>query len=160
MGLIHMDKEELLKKVAPCSLVCHTCSVYEHGVICKSAKQLLRYLEGFYEFNEKHLPYEVERYITFQEKLIKYSLGKCSGCRDREDHGFCIKGCFLLECTKGRGISYCGECTLFPCNKVAGIFPEKVYAQWLKGNQEVKELGIEGFWNKNCEKPHYEEYKK
>ena len=155
-----MDKEELLKKVAPCSLVCHTCSAYEHGVICQSANQLLKHLDGVHEFYEKYVPSETERYGIFYEKLTKYSEGRCAGCRNRIDQESCIKDCFLLKCTMDRGISYCGECTLFPCNKVVGVFPEKVYAQWLKGNQEIKELGIEGFWNKNCEKPHYEEYKK
>ena len=35
-----MNKSEIIKKVAPCSLMCHTCSVYNDGLICESAKTL------------------------------------------------------------------------------------------------------------------------
>ena len=40
-----MDKSEIIKKVAPCSLMCHTCSAYNDGLICVSAKTLLKYLD-------------------------------------------------------------------------------------------------------------------
>ena len=55
-----MDNSDILKKVAPCSLMCHTCSGYKDGVICESAKTLLKYLEGIKEFYGKHLPDAVE----------------------------------------------------------------------------------------------------
>ena len=29
-----MKKSEIIKKVAPCSLMCHTCSAYNDGLIC------------------------------------------------------------------------------------------------------------------------------
>ena len=32
-----MKKSEIIKKVAPCSLMCHTCSAYNDGIICISA---------------------------------------------------------------------------------------------------------------------------
>ena len=41
-----MNREEILKRVAPCSLMCHTCAAYEYGVICNSSRQLLKYIEG------------------------------------------------------------------------------------------------------------------
>ena len=154
-----MKKKELLEKIAPCSLMCHTCSAYEHGVISGAAKQLSKYIEGVYEFYEKHSPNELGRFKIFQEELAKYSEGKCSGCRNREHHGCSIKECFIFDCTKERHIDYCGECAEFPCDKTQKIFEEEVYQQWLKGNQEIKSFGIEGFWEKNCEKPHYKAYK-
>lgn len=55
-----MDKSEIIKKVAPCSLMCHTCSAYNDGIICASAKTLLKYLEGIKEFYEVHMPDAVE----------------------------------------------------------------------------------------------------
>ena len=57
-----MDKSEIIKKVAPCSLMCHTCSAYNDGIICASAKTLLKYLEGIKEFYEVHMPDAVESY--------------------------------------------------------------------------------------------------
>ena len=64
-----MKKNELLEKIAPCSLMCHTCSAYEHGVISQTAKQLSKYTEGICEFYEKHSPNELERFKVFQEEL-------------------------------------------------------------------------------------------
>ncbi|BCZ46459.1 hypothetical protein psyc5s11_25260 [Clostridium gelidum] len=154
-----MKKKGLLEKIAPCSLMCHTCIAYEDGVISQTAKQLSKYTEGICEFYEKHSPNEIERFKVFQEELAKYSAGKCSGCRNKEHLGCSIKGCFILDCTKERDIDYCGECAEFPCDKMQKIFEEEVYMQWLKGNREIKNWGIEVFWEKNCERPHYKAYK-
>jgi len=143
-----VKKKELLEKIAPCSLMCHTCSAYEQGVISQTAKQLSKYTEGIYEFYEKHSPNELERFKVFQEELEKCSEGKCSGCRNREHHGCSINGCFILDCTKERDIDYCGECAEFPCDRTQKIFEEEVYLQWLEGNHEIKNWGIEGFWKK------------
>jgi hypothetical protein len=154
-----VKKKELLDKIAPCSLMCHTCSAYDHGVIFRAAKQLSKYTEGMCEFYKKHCPNEVERFNAFQEELAKYCAGNCLGCRERKHNRCSIKGCFILDCTIEHDIDYCGECAEFPCDKTQKIFEEEVYMQWLKGNQEIKALAIEGFWKKNCEKPHYKVYK-
>lgn len=154
-----MGKSKFLEKIAPCSLICHTCSGYCHGVICDSSKTLLKYLEGMKEFYEKHMPNAVESYSTFEEILHMYSDAPCSGCRSTEHNGCSIEGCFLLECTKKHGVDFCGECDEFPCQKTSELFEEQVYEQWLKGNQEIRDHGIELFWSNNSEKPHYKPYK-
>ena len=64
-----MKKNEIIKKVAPCSLMCHTCSAYNDGIICVSAKTLLKYLEGIKEFYEVHMPNAVESYNNFEGVL-------------------------------------------------------------------------------------------
>lgn len=153
-----MKKEEILKKIAPCSLVCYTCGSYEQGVICESAKQLLQYLEGIEEFYKKHCPDKVERFGIFVEELKRFGSGECSGCRNREHHGCSIQGCFILECTKENDVDFCGECKKFPCDKVQELFEEEVYSQWLEGNKEIKALGIEEFWKRSSIKPHYKPY--
>lgn len=141
-----MDKSEIIKKVAPCSLMCHTCSAYNDGIICASAKTLLKYLEGIKEFYEVHMPDAVESYNNFEGVLSIYAGASCSGCRSTEHNGCSIEGCFLLECTKNHGVDFCGECNEFPCKKTQGIFEEIVYRQWLEGNQQIREYGIETFW--------------
>lgn len=141
-----MDKSEIIKKVAPCSLMCHTCSAYNDGIICASAKTLLKYLEGIKEFYEVHMPDAVESYNNFEGVLSIYAGASCSGCRSTEHNGCSIEGCFLLECTKNHGVDFCGECNEFPCKKTQGIFEEIVYRQWLEGNQQIREYGIEAFW--------------
>ena len=155
-----VKREELLEKIAPCSLICHTCCAYEYGIISQSAKQLSKYMEGLCEFYEKHSQNEVERFQIFEEELSKYSKSKCSGCRNRQHHGCSIKGCFILECTKEHSVDYCGECNEFPCDKTQEIFEEEVHMQWFEGNQTIKECGIEAFWKKSCERPHYKAYKR
>lgn len=154
-----MDKNEILKKVAPCSLMCQTCSAYNDGVICKASKTLLKYLDGIEEFYKKHIPDAVESFNNFEDVLCIYSSASCSGCRSTEHNGCSIKGCFLLECTREHGIDFCGECSEFPCKKTTELFEEEVYRQWLNGNQQIHDHGIESFWENNSEKPHYKAYK-
>ena len=155
-----MNKSEILKNVAPCSLMCHTCSGYRNGVICESAKTLLEYLEGIKEFYGKHLPDAVESYNNFEGILQIYSSASCSGCRSTEHNGCSIEGCFLLECTKNHNVDFCGECHEFPCEKTKELFEEEVYKQWLEGNQQIHDFGIELFWENNSKTPHYKAYKK
>ena len=154
-----MEKKELLQKVAPCSLMCYTCSAYEKGVICESAQTLLKYMEGMDEFYRRHSVEEVHKFERFQDELKRYGQGECSGCRNREHHGCSIKGCFILQCTQEHHADYCGECEEFPCEKVVTLFEKEVYLQWLKGNSEIKQLGIQGYWDKNATRPHYKAYK-
>ena len=155
-----MERDEILQKVAPCSLMCYTCSAYNRGVICESSNTLLKYLDGIKEFYEKHIPDAVEDYKKFEEILCRYSAAPCFGCRSTEHNGCSIKGCFLLECTKDHGIDFCGECKEFPCKKTAGLFEEEVHKKWLHGNQQIRDKGIEFFWENNSENPHYKSHKK
>lgn len=155
-----MNKEEILEKTAPCSLVCHTCAGYEQGVLCQSARQLLHYLNGMQEFYKTHHPDQADRFRVFMEELEQMSGGPCSGCRNREHHSCSIQGCFILECTQKHSVDFCGECESFPCDRTRELFDDEVYAQWLEGNQEIQASGIEEFWKKHSVKPHYQQYKK
>lgn len=153
-----MDRNILLEKIAPCSLMCHTCGAYEKGVICTLSNDLLEYMYGVYEYYEEHCPSALTRFQIFQEELGKYGRGKCQGCRGGEHHGCSIKDCFIYECVKQHDADFCGECTEFPCSKTKKIFEQEIYGQWLKGNGEIKAFGINAFWEKNKDKPHYEHY--
>ncbi|MBE6024256.1 MAG: DUF3795 domain-containing protein [Cellulosilyticum sp.] len=154
-----MKKEEILERVAPCSLMCHTCSAYEKGVICESSRKLLKYMDGVKEFYEKHNPQEVESHEIFMKELEKYSGGICSGCRNREHHGCSIEGCFILECTTSHHVDFCGECVSFPCDQTKTLFEEEVYKQWLSGNRAIQKDGIEKFWKQYSDRAHYKAYK-
>lgn len=153
-----MDKKDILENVAPCSLMCRTCSAYYKGEICESSKNLLKYLKGIKEFYEKHMPDAVADYANFEGILTMYSSAPCQGCRSKGHNGCSINGCFILECTKEHNIDFCGECNEFPCKKTSSLFEEEVYKQWLEGNQQIKDKGIEYFVQNNYEKPHYESY--
>lgn len=71
-----MNREEILKRVAPCSLMCHTCAAYEYGVICNSSRQLLKYIEGMGEYFQKHAPHVLDKHQILEEELKKYAQGK------------------------------------------------------------------------------------
>lgn len=71
-----------------------------------------------------------------------------------------LKGVFYLSVQRTIGVDFCGECYEFPCKKTQGLFEEIVYRQWLEGNQQIREYGIEAFWKNNSEHPHYKPYKK
>ena len=77
------DRDSLKKKIAPCSLMCHTCSAYCDGVIQEAAGQLSHYMDGVGEFYEKHTPDRVEYFNTFMDVLSHYSAGYCPGCRSK-----------------------------------------------------------------------------
>lgn len=155
-----MKKDEILQKVAPCSLMCYTCLAYNKGIVCETSNTLLKYLDGVLEFYERHIPDAVENYSNFEKVLNRYCAASCFGCRSTEHNGCSIQGCFLLECTKDHEISFCGECKEFPCQKIEGLFEEEVQRQWLHGNQQIRDYGIEFFWNNNYENSHYKWYKK
>lgn len=112
-----MKKSEIIKKVAPCSLMCHTCSAYNDGIICMSAKTLLKYLEGIKEFYEVHMPNAVESYNNFEGVLSIYAGASCSGCRSTEHNGCSIEGCFLLECTKNHALIFVESAMSFHVKK-------------------------------------------
>lgn len=110
------------------------------------------------EFFEKHNAPNCQQFKAFNNELHNYAAGLCSGCRNREHHGCSIQGCFILECTKEHDVDYCGECKKFPCEKTKTLFEKEVYDLWLSGNEEIKAIGIEGYWNKNKCKSHYKQY--
>lgn len=139
--------------------MCHTCSAYNKGEICEHAGELLKYLDGMNEFYQKHIPTAVEGYVNFEAVLKEYSMGSCAGCRSEEHNECSIAGCFILECAREHQVDFCGVCREFPCTKTEKLFEREVYGQWLAGNQQIKENGIESFWESNCGTPHYKAYK-
>lgn len=156
--------DEILKDVAPCSLFCSTCTGCKYGEISNHAKELLRLLEGHKEFLDINLKsayrHKLDEFIVFEKKLKKYAYPKCDGCRTGGANGCSIKGCFINECVKEHGVNYCGECTLFPCDKVnKNIFKERVINKWLEGNKRIKEVGITKYYEERKNNSHYSDYK-
>lgn len=155
---------KILKDVAPCSLFCSTCTGCKYGEISNHSKELLRLLEGHKEFLDKNLKsayrHKLDEFIAFEKKLKKYAYPKCDGCRTGGANGCSIKGCFINECVKEHSVNYCGECPLFPCDKVnKNIFKERVINKWLEGNKRIKEVGIIKYYEERKNNTHYEDYK-
>ena len=51
-----MNKEELLRNVAPCGLVCYTCGGCDYGVLKECFKTMINYLYGITGFLGEDTP--------------------------------------------------------------------------------------------------------
>ena len=157
--------KQILDYVAPCSLLCYTCPAYKDGVISHNAEQLCNYFVGYYDFMIDNIPPEYkhvpEEFNEFHKKLQKYTRPKCDGCRNNPAPGCSIKGCIIPDCIREHRVSFCGECGEFPCNKVnIEMYNQKLIDRWLRGNNRIKEAGIERFFNEERGISHYRDYKK
>ena len=157
-----MKKEELLKHMAPCSLLCYTCIAYKEGIICQRSKELLHYTDGVYEFNKKHFSTGDQTYLqqfeSFRTILKQNCNAQCDGCRGGLHNGCSIKGCYINECVKENHVDFCGECSYFPCGKVKELFEEEVYLQWLEGNNQIKKIGAQQYYEIKKTQSHYRSY--
>lgn len=162
-----LDKD-FLKKMAPCSLLCHVCPGYSDGAISQCAVKMCKHFEGYYDFNDEHLPEEhrgwLPEFEQFHNRLKKYTEGGCSGCRGHNDEDFgCIEGCFIDACTKERGIHFCSECEDFPCEKAKQFFTENdktLLTMWIEGSQRMREIGIKPYFEEKKDSSNYANYKK
>lgn len=156
---------EILDSVAPCSMFCTTCTGCKYGKISYHAKELIDLLEGHEEFLDNNLKKEyrhkLDEFKIFSKKLKKYAFPKCAGCRNGGANGCSIKGCIILECIKEHHVDFCGECVEFPCNRInETIYKKTIIEKWLDGNHQIKEHGIEKYYEDNKNKPHYINYVK
>jgi len=155
-----MNKEELLNKVAPCSLMCHTCSGYCDGKIKTLAAELLHYQSGLEEFLCLHAGDAMGKRFRSYEDMLRFSAGAaCPGCRQGGKKGSCIEGCMISTCTKAHDVDFCGQCAEFPCNKLDKVFEPQVLRQWVEGSAFIRDHGIEAFWEEYHRKSHYRAYK-
>lgn len=157
------NKKDILNAIAPCSMFCTTCTGCKYGDVSYHAKELVRLLQGHEEFLEKNLKdqyrYKLEEYKAFSKKLKKYANAKCGGCRNNRVNGCCIEGCIIPECVKEHHVDFCAECNEFPCDKInERIYKKTIIKKWLDGNNEIKEKGIEQYYEKNKNCPHYIDY--
>lgn len=92
-----IDRSELIKTVAPCSLMCYTCSGYCNGAIAKLSHKLIKQLDGIEDFYRKNIPDKVEGYKKLEHELTHYACAKCNGCRSSEHNGCSIKDVLFLS---------------------------------------------------------------
>lgn len=159
------NKQEILKSIAPCSMFCTTCTGCRYGKISYHAKELLKLLEGHEAFLDQNLKkqyrYKLEEYKLFSKKLKKYANPKCDGCRNNKSSSCCINGCIIPECTKEHQVDFCAECKDFPCDKInENIYKKETIEKWRSGNTEIREKGINKYYDEKKEQPHYINYVK
>jgi hypothetical protein len=147
-----MDREELLRKVAPCGLVCHTCVASKNGVIQAHSQELLRLLESFDSFAARFAAHEprLAKYPDTREVLLLFSEAVCDGCRRGNAR---YPGCRVSPCTSEKGYDFCFECESFPCEEVE--FERGLRLKWLTANRRMRQIGAEAYFDEVKDKSHY-----
>ena len=147
-----MEREELLRKMAPCGLACYTCAAAKDGAIQAHSRTLLRLLESFDAFAERFSAFDpsLKKYPDFKEVLLSFSEAGCEGCRG----GNCMyPDCRVSPCTNERGYDFCFECEDFPCEEVN--FEAGLREKWLRANERMREIGVEAYFNEVKDRSHY-----
>ena len=147
-----MEKKELLKKIAPCGLLCYTCTAARDGAIQSLSKALLTLLESFDSYAERFSAFEptMKKYPDFKEVLLLFSTASCEGCRG----GKCVfPNCSISPCIEEKEHSFCFECEGFPCDKAD--FDPNLREKWLRSNNRMKEIGVEAYFSEVKDRSHY-----
>ena len=147
-----MESEELLRKVAPCGLICYTCTAAKDGAIQINSQQLLILLDSFDSYAEQFSEHEpkMKKYPDFKDVLQLFAEAGCAGCRG----GKCMyPGCRVMPCIREKGYDFCFECEAFPCEEVD--FEPKLREKWVRANQRMKEIGVEAYFDELKDQSHY-----
>lgn len=158
-----IDRAEMIDAVAPCAFCCFTCAAKKNGVIEESSKKLNHYLEGYYEFNKKVLPFRYRNYSKKIKELVtqleKFSDRPCNGCRNGADERCCIPDCFIEKCTREHNVDFCGECDEFPCKRALDFFVGENLKEWKSNNEKIRNSSPEDFYRYAVSKSHYLHFK-
>lgn len=147
-----MERAELLRLVAPCGLVCFTCTAAKNGAIMQHSQTMLELLDGFDGFAERFSNYEprLKKYPDFKDILLMFSEASCEGCRG----GVCMyPDCYVSPCTIEKGYDFCYECDSFPCEDVN--FDPGLKRKWRTANHRMRDIGVEGYFLESKDRSHY-----
>ena len=147
-----MEREELLRKVAPCGLLCYTCTAARDGAIRIHSQALLRLLESFDGFADQFSAHEprLRKYPDLKDVLLLFSEAGCEGCRG----GNCMyPGCRVWPCIREKQYDFCFECEAFPCEEVD--FEPGLRGKWLSANERMREIGVEAYFSEVKDRSHY-----
>ncbi|HEX3078413.1 MAG TPA: DUF3795 domain-containing protein [Lachnospiraceae bacterium] len=147
-----MNYEEARKDFAPCGIDCERCVSKKEGIVGRHSKELLECLNGFEKMAGmmSELQPLLKNYDVFIELLRFFSEGSCPGCRNGEGVNC---ACTAKQCHKERKVDFCFQCNEFPCDRNA--YNEHLYQKWVTNNQNMKELGVEIFCEREKSKSRY-----
>ncbi len=148
-------QNDLINKIGPCGLLCEKCFAYSNGQIKHYAEQLKASLGNFDNYAKRFVTLLDEpvfnKYPDFKELLNLLSSNNCQGCRKQECRLF--KDCKVRQCYKNKGIDYCYQCKDFPCDNTG--FDDNLRQRWLNINTQIREKGLENYYNEIKDKPRY-----
>lgn len=147
--------EFIKKRLAPCGLHCGKCFAFANGDICNSSAQLKESLGNFDKYAERFVGLLDEpkflKYPDFKEFLTYLSSGSCNGCRSEQCKLF--KSCNVRGCSEEKNVDFCFQCDEFPCSKTG--FDEHLYKRHVNINGQMKEFGIEQYYEEIKELSRY-----
>jgi hypothetical protein len=148
-----MNRKNLLQRIAPCGVLCFTCTASRHGVIREKSRGIQRYLDGFGAVAEKmsELDPRLKKYPDFEQGLRMLAEASCEGCRDGDAK---YPGCEIAACVKEREVDFCYQCDDFPSCAKADFEP-MLKSKWLHANRRMKDVGPEAFFEEMKERSHY-----
>jgi len=144
--------DDLRRYVAPCGLVCRTCTSFGEGPVAQHSRELQHWLEGFAPMAQAFSSFmpALSEYPAFERVLACLAGGSCAGCRE----GGCpMPDCHVGPCAKSRGLDWCWQCAEFPCADPG--FDGQLREVWLRANERMRKLGMDAFWAEAGDKPHY-----
>jgi len=151
-----MEYEFIKTRIAPCGLHCGKCFSFSEGEICRLSEQLKLSLGDFDIYAERFVSILNEpifaKYPDFKEMLSLFSQGKCKGCR--KERCVIFKSCNVRDCIEDKAIDFCFECPDFPCENTG--FDNHLQKRWKEINIEMKEGGVEAYYNRIKDKPRYD----
>ncbi len=147
-----MSYEKAVKELAPCGIDCSRCVAYEDGDIIKLSKDLKERLVNFEKMAkrmETFIPV-FKDYEGFINVLAHFSEGECQGCRNGEVLNM---ACAAKDCHKIEKVDFCFQCRNYPCSN--NRHNEDLYNKWKNNNDQMRDNGVETFYNGQKKKTRY-----
>lgn len=141
-----MNYTDILNKLGPCGINCSKCFAFKNGTIKQLSIKLKENLGNFDVYAERFVELLEEpvfaKYPDFKEMLNHFANVECKGCRN--DKCKLFLNCKVKQCSKDNKVDFCYQCNEFPC-KIHG-FDEHLEQRWIKINNKMKEIGVEGYY--------------
>ncbi|MBN1780837.1 DUF3795 domain-containing protein [bacterium] len=148
-----MNRQNILKELAPCGLNCRKCMAKEDGDIKKYSLALKRLLGDFDRYAERFSAFlpVFRHYPQFRDLLDYLTKGDCTGCRA----GMCkYPDCGVQACFREKGVDFCFECDDFPCDHTN--FDPDLHERWKRMNTRMREIGPEAYDEETKDIPRYQ----
>lgn len=150
-----MNYNKILESLGPCGLNCSKCFAYKDGDIQEYSIKLKEALGDFDVYAERFVELlnepVFENYPAFKSMLDHFSNAQCSGCR--KDTCKLFLNCNVKDCSKEHSVDFCFQCEEFPCSKHG--FDEHLENRWKKIQLNMKENGVEAYFNDIKDKARY-----
>jgi hypothetical protein len=150
-----MEYNEILEKLGYCGLHCGKCFAFTKGPIKENALKLKESLGNFEVYAQRFSGMlsepSFDHYPEFKALLQVFSSENCRGCRVEGCKIF--KSCLVRDCAINEKVDFCFECKKFPCDNTG--FDEHLKKRWININSEMKEIGVEAYYDKIKDLPRY-----